>query len=275
MSVYVSAAVWKNYPGSGGNGLVVLLALADQADDDGWCYPSVAYIAGKCRLSERAVQDNLARLETMGPTGGHVPPGHGLLERHPRPGRSTYYRVRTDRMGGPAAGGAKPAPVRPAAPGGAETRDEGVRGAAPITIKEPSPTPLAEPSSTDEGAGGALPGMPEPPMVWSAGSVVAAWCRGYAETHDGRQPPASVLARVRGSARAAADCLEEDRAAVLEVAAAAGALVRYDVVSAIADAAAGRLRGLGTATASPDSRNAAILARAAARHDERGSHDRK
>lgn len=266
MSVYVSAAVWKNYPGSGGNGLVVLLALADQADDDGWCYPSVAYIAAKCRLSERAVQDNLARLETMGPTGGHVPPGHGLLERHPRPGRSTYYRVRTDKMGGSAAGGAEPAPVRPAAPGGADTRSEGVRGAAPITIKEPSPTPLAEPSPSDEGA---LPGMPEQPARWDAGVVVAAWCSGYASSHDGRQPPASVLARARGSARQAADCLEEDRAAVLEVAHMAGSLVRYDVVAAIADAAAGRLRGIGAATPSPSSRNASILARAAARHEER------
>jgi hypothetical protein len=44
---------------------LILLALADHADDDGYhCYPSVAYIGWKCGYSERAVQRILRKLET-------------------------------------------------------------------------------------------------------------------------------------------------------------------------------------------------------------------
>lgn len=42
--------VWEHYPG-GGTELLALLALADWSDDDGRCYPSVASIAKKTRLS--------------------------------------------------------------------------------------------------------------------------------------------------------------------------------------------------------------------------------
>lgn len=46
------ARVWKDYPGTGGSELLVLLALADWSDDDGRCWPSMSSIANKVRLSE-------------------------------------------------------------------------------------------------------------------------------------------------------------------------------------------------------------------------------
>lgn len=43
---------------------IVLLALADHADDDGYnCYPSIAYTAWKCGYSERSIQRILRKLQ--------------------------------------------------------------------------------------------------------------------------------------------------------------------------------------------------------------------
>lgn len=45
--------------------LLVALALADHADDDGYCYPGVERIAKKCRISARSVQRHIAALCDM------------------------------------------------------------------------------------------------------------------------------------------------------------------------------------------------------------------
>ncbi len=42
---------------------LVLLALADHADEEGWCWPRVRYLAKKCGVSERSVQRGLKDLE--------------------------------------------------------------------------------------------------------------------------------------------------------------------------------------------------------------------
>lgn len=47
--------VWESYPG-GGSDLLALLALADWSDDNGRCYPSMAAIARKTRLSRSQSQ---------------------------------------------------------------------------------------------------------------------------------------------------------------------------------------------------------------------------
>src|SRR6476661_1340197 len=41
---------------------IVLLALADEANDDGYTFPSVAYLARKCSLGDRTVQRVLRKL---------------------------------------------------------------------------------------------------------------------------------------------------------------------------------------------------------------------
>jgi hypothetical protein len=59
------ARVWANSQQSGG-GLLVMLALADFANDEGECWPSILVLAQKARLSEREVQYLLPKLEQTG-----------------------------------------------------------------------------------------------------------------------------------------------------------------------------------------------------------------
>lgn len=55
MAVRVLSMVWDGYPG-GGSDLLALLALADWSDDEGLCWPSMAAIAKKTRLSRSQAQ---------------------------------------------------------------------------------------------------------------------------------------------------------------------------------------------------------------------------
>jgi len=63
MSVRVMSLVWDHSPYFGGT-LLVLLALADWADDAGYCWPKIAAIARKARLTERQVHNILSQLTT-------------------------------------------------------------------------------------------------------------------------------------------------------------------------------------------------------------------
>ena len=62
MSIKIMSAVWERAPVDGGS-LLVLLAMADFANDNGICWPSVPSLARKSRLSERQVQRVLRDLE--------------------------------------------------------------------------------------------------------------------------------------------------------------------------------------------------------------------
>jgi len=55
MSIRVMSLVWDGFPGAGSE-LLAMLALADWSDDDGRCYPSIAAIATKTRLSRSQAQ---------------------------------------------------------------------------------------------------------------------------------------------------------------------------------------------------------------------------
>jgi hypothetical protein len=61
MSVQIMSRVWNRSRQSGG-ALLVLLAIADFADDRGLAYPSVRTLARKARLSERHVQRVIGEL---------------------------------------------------------------------------------------------------------------------------------------------------------------------------------------------------------------------
>lgn len=65
MSIKLMSQVWeRDFPG---DVKLVLLAMADHADDDGDnIFPSVARIAAKCNVSERTVQRHLAKLREQG-----------------------------------------------------------------------------------------------------------------------------------------------------------------------------------------------------------------
>jgi hypothetical protein len=65
MSIKISSEVWASSSTKSSSRLV-LLALADYADDDGYCYPSVARLAVKCAPTKRGVQVILRDLESRG-----------------------------------------------------------------------------------------------------------------------------------------------------------------------------------------------------------------
>jgi hypothetical protein len=81
MSVRIMAVVW-NLESMEPSEKLVLLSLADNANDQGVCWPSVSNMVKKTALSERTVQRVLVEL---------IRAGH--LSRHDRPGRSTYFTV--------------------------------------------------------------------------------------------------------------------------------------------------------------------------------------
>ena len=66
MSVKVMTAVFERYPNGGGE-MLLALALADHASDDGSrVFPSVKALSDKTRQSERTVQYQLRRMEESG-----------------------------------------------------------------------------------------------------------------------------------------------------------------------------------------------------------------
>lgn len=86
MSIRMMAEVWDNGPSNQGE-LLVLLALADFADDDGFCWPSVAAIASKARIEERSARRVIRRLEEAGWLSVKVGRGrHGCSEYRIKPG---------------------------------------------------------------------------------------------------------------------------------------------------------------------------------------------
>ena len=80
MSIKLMSAVWKiNLPASE---KLVLLALADCANDEGGCWPSMKTLVEKCSKGERTVQAAIKAL---------VEAGH--LSRDERLGKGCYYTV--------------------------------------------------------------------------------------------------------------------------------------------------------------------------------------
>ena len=65
MSVKFSSRVWE-FSHSTGTDRLVLLALADNADDNGECWPSIRHLARKCRIDTRTVQRHIRSLELLG-----------------------------------------------------------------------------------------------------------------------------------------------------------------------------------------------------------------
>lgn len=65
MSIKIMSQVFENEV-LGPTQKLLLLALADHADDEGKCYPSLARLARRTGLGERAVRGNLRQLEMAG-----------------------------------------------------------------------------------------------------------------------------------------------------------------------------------------------------------------
>ena len=66
MSIRLMSQVWEDTRIGSQAELLVLLALADHARDDGLCWPSMRSIAGKARIEERSAQRIIRRLIEKG-----------------------------------------------------------------------------------------------------------------------------------------------------------------------------------------------------------------
>lgn len=173
----------------------VLISLADQANDDGVCWPAVGTIAARCCMSPRAVRTAMDHLEVV-----------GLLTRDRRFNSSTVYNVtpaKFDKAAAPskgtrktgkagAASGAGAAPRAGGAPdaGGDAPRAGGdaagagleVRPVPPnrhITINEPSEEP-----SSPAGLSAAPPVVdPETELQAACRATWAAYASAYRTRH--------------------------------------------------------------------------------------------
>lgn len=188
----------------------VLISLADQANDDGVCWPAVGTIAARCCMSARAVRTAMDHLEAV-----------GLLTRDRRFNSSTVYKVtpanfdkaaapsKAGRKSGkagtaPGAGAAPHAGGAPAAGGDAPHAGGhapgaglGVRPVPPnrhITLNEPSEEP-------------SLPaGLPAAPLAVVSETDLQAACRAtwaaYASAYRDRHGVAPVRnAKVNSNVR--------------------------------------------------------------------------
>jgi DNA-binding transcriptional ArsR family regulator len=141
MSIKVMHAVWSlapHVPGSSSSRLI-LLALADIANDEGECWPGIKNLSEKCGLNRRAVTLQLARLEEA-----------GLVKRTARfrdngSQTSSMYHITLPVLTPPPAQDIAPPLRKIEHGGGAESDMGGAQAAAPL-IHEPSVDPSVEPS---------------------------------------------------------------------------------------------------------------------------------
>jgi hypothetical protein len=122
----------------------VLISLADQANDDGVCWPAIGTIAKRCCMSERAVRTAMDHLEAV-----------GLLSRERRFNSSNVYSVTPSKFDVSAAGtkAKRKAKKSGAAPGAGGAADA---GGAPDA-------PGAAPGAGGEAGGAGLEVRPVPP----------------------------------------------------------------------------------------------------------------
>ena len=83
------AWVFNHAPTTDGTNQLVALAIADHADEEGYCYPSIERLARRARLSERTVRRSVESLIALSVIevvrGGHVVRGRFV--------RSNLYRL--------------------------------------------------------------------------------------------------------------------------------------------------------------------------------------
>ena len=163
MSTIIMSACWPLQDMSGPQ-KAVLISLADNANDEGYCWPSVARISERTCLAERTVQAAIKWLCVA-----------GILSVRERMGRSTMYTLT------PAAY-APPQKLHPAAdaPSPPQLTTQTPAAAAPRTVIEPSsePSPLiggdkspkvskpkCDPQAIVDLFNNTLPGLPQVAML--------------------------------------------------------------------------------------------------------------
>ncbi len=121
MSVRSITRVWERSRQSGSE-LLMLLAIADFADDDGQAYPAVSTLATKCRMQLRNAQYVLGALKASGEL--EIRPNEG-------PRGTNLYRITLPEGVQPVAPLQSIAPMQPSSRGGATQCAKGVQPIAP------------------------------------------------------------------------------------------------------------------------------------------------
>lgn len=159
MSIDVMSAVWRQSQQKG-SGLLLLLSLADYANERGVAFPSVETLAAKTRMTARNVQILLRKLEADGEI---------VIDAAAGPGGANRYRLtvvggenfspqdppKTTRRGEKFS----PGGVKRLSPGGETAFTGGVKPASP----DPSFEPPIDPSGEERAA--AVPPAPAAPAV--------------------------------------------------------------------------------------------------------------
>ena len=107
MSRAVTKDVWASERVKGPTELVVMLALADYAKDDGKCWPGIASLARNCRMTERGVRKVLDRLEGRGlikrdsGRGGHKKTAHYVVTPKGGPVQPSLFPGKNPEHGSP------------------------------------------------------------------------------------------------------------------------------------------------------------------------------
>ena len=157
MSIKAMSLVW-DHSTQKGSSLILLLAIADYANEDNRAWPSIGTLAAKIRMSERNTQILMRKI---------MDAGELEMQQNACPNGTNVYRITLGK------GGENFTPLggENFAPGGAKPSTEGVKnsaqGGAIAIAPEPSLDPSVEPS-VREGAGTAQPAAAEPPTWYEA-----------------------------------------------------------------------------------------------------------
>lgn len=154
MSIRVMSQVWANSRHKG-SALIMLLAIADFADDDGYAYPAVETLASKSRMSERNTRYVLETLTRSGEL---------LVEHGTGPKGCNRYRVQISPNMELFAEGAKIAPPE-------AERSEGRQSSVKRGATAIAPEPLRTTREPSVGA------RPRPGVNYEPSESVKAWSR--------------------------------------------------------------------------------------------------
>lgn len=193
-------AVWESDVQPAGK-RIVLLAIADSANDEGVCWPNMATIARKAGVGVSSARKACAALEE-----------EGLLEREYRKAttaagnetnKSSIYTINAEKL---AARVQAPAQIERPPARSERTPPPGTSGApAQIERHNRKENPQVEPKlNQDAAAGDAAPAdglfPAEEPQGVKANDMVAAYVDAYRSAHQGHDPLQADIRKVAGTA---------------------------------------------------------------------------
>lgn len=196
MSIAVSKAVWERSKARAGD-LLVLLRIAEFADDSGRAFPSIARLAEECRMDRSNVKRHIARLRAMGELSVGDQDG---------PRGTNTYRISL------AQGGAK-LPPGAGSPPGAEM-GEGGREIAPQGGAKSHPEPSLNRQGTANKpplppkGGKRRPREPLPPLPHPGPEFAEAWERWLRYRRELHKPLAPSTVRAQLADLAAFSCAD-------------------------------------------------------------------